>query len=90
MSSIVFQKHRYGCLFSGVSDFDGLFASIVTALRAYAVGEDGGTAVAAGGQLGSGDEIVSSSLISSDSRVSSFRMWHIYLIFIVINPVLYF
>ena len=42
------------------------------------MGEDRGTAVAARGQLGSGDEIVGSSLISSDSRVSSFRMWHIF------------
>ena len=41
----------------------------------------GGTAVAARGQIGSGDEIVGSSLISSDSRMSSFRMWHIFLIF---------
>jgi hypothetical protein len=80
-------KHLRGCLFSSVTDFDGLFASVITALRAYAMGEDGRTAMAASGQLRSGDEIVSSSLISSDSRMSSFRMWHIYLIFIVINPV---
>ncbi len=67
-----------GMLLGSVTDFDGLFAFVVTALRAYAVGEDGGTAMAARGQVRSGDEIVSSSLISSDSRVSSFRMWHIF------------
>jgi hypothetical protein len=42
------------------------------------VGEDGGAAVAARGQVRGGDEIIGSSLISSDSRVSSFRMWHIF------------
>ena len=52
-------------LFSGTADLNGLFASIVTTLRAHAVCEDGGAAVTASGQLGSRDEIVCSSLISS-------------------------
>ena len=81
MSSVVFREASLRMLFSRVADFDGLFASVVTAFRAHAVRKDRGAAVAAGGQMRSGDEIVGSSLISSDSRVSSFRMWHIYLIF---------
>ena len=52
-------------LLDGSADLNGLFASVVTTLRAHTVCEDGGTAVTAGGQLGSRDEIVSSSLISS-------------------------
>jgi hypothetical protein len=69
-------EHCRGLL-GGVADFDSLFASVVAALGAHTVGEDGGTAMAARGEVRSGDEIVGSSLISSDSRVSSFRMWHI-------------
>jgi hypothetical protein len=68
-------------LFSRITDFNGLFSSVVTAFRTNVVRKDRGTAVAARGQIGSGDEIVGSSLISSDSRMSSFRMWHIFLIF---------
>jgi hypothetical protein len=68
-------------LFSRITDFDGLFSSVVAAFRANMVRKNRGTAVAARGQIGSGDEIVGSSLISSDSRMSSFRMWHIFLIF---------
>jgi hypothetical protein len=68
-------------LFSRITDFDGLFSSVVAAFRANMVRKNRGTAVAARGQIGSGDEIVGSSFISSDSRMSSFRMWHIFLIF---------
>jgi hypothetical protein len=71
-------------LLGGVADFDGLFASVVSALGADAVGQDGGAAVAAGRQVRRGDEIVGPSLVSSDGRMSSFRMWHIFKFFIVI------
>ena len=67
MSSDYISIGRAQMLFCGVTDFYGLFASVVTALRADAVCQDRRTAMAAGGQLGSGDEIVRSSLVSSYS-----------------------
>ena len=66
MSSVLFLiDNIVGFLLGSVADFDGLFASVVTTLRAHTVCEDGSTAVTASGQLGSRDEIVCSSLISS-------------------------